>query len=80
MGGYVAPRHLKAIHELGHKLIAAMDPNDSVGILDRYFPTCQFFTSKEKFDKYLTAFLKTGQKIDFFVVCSPNYLHRQHMN
>ena len=35
--GYIAPRHLDAISKNGGNLIAAMDINDSVGILDRYF-------------------------------------------
>jgi UDP-N-acetyl-2-amino-2-deoxyglucuronate dehydrogenase len=42
--GFVAPRHMKAIHSLGHTLKAACDPYDGVGILDRYFPACRFFT------------------------------------
>ena len=36
VGGYIAPRHLKAIKETGNRLVAAVDPNDSVGLLDRY--------------------------------------------
>lgn len=36
-GGYIAPRHLKAIKDTGNCLLAATDPNDSVGILDRFF-------------------------------------------
>src|SRR5581483_11200193 len=32
--GYIAPRHMKAIREVGADLAAALDPNDSVGILD----------------------------------------------
>ena len=37
--GYIAPRHMKAIKETGNELIAALDPNDSVGIIDSHFPT-----------------------------------------
>ena len=36
--GFVAPRHMRAIKETGHDLMAAMDPNDSVGILVRTSP------------------------------------------
>ena len=43
-GGYIAPRHLKAIKDTNNTLIAALDVNDSVGILDRYFPEVPFFT------------------------------------
>ena len=42
--GFIAPRHMKAIAETGNKLVAAMDPNDSVGIIDSYFPDAAFFT------------------------------------
>ena len=38
VAGYVAPRHLKAIKDTGNNLIAAVDPHDSVGILDSFFP------------------------------------------
>ncbi len=51
--GYIAPRHLKAIKETGNQLIAALDPKDSVGILDSYFDDCPFFTEFERFDRYL---------------------------
>src|SRR5262249_42481641 len=34
VAGFVAPRHLKAIKDTGNRLVAAADPNDSVGVLD----------------------------------------------
>lgn len=71
--GYVAPRHMKAIKETGHELIAALDPFDSVGILDSYFPDCKFFSKTEQFDRYLTK-----NKVDYISICSPNYLHEFH--
>ena len=71
--GYVAPRHMKAIKETGNELVAALDPFDSVGILDSYFPYCRFFTSTEIFDRYLTK-----NPVDFISICSPNYLHEFH--
>ena len=40
VAGYIAPRHLKAIQDTGNTLVAALDPHDSVGILDRFFPQC----------------------------------------
>src|SRR4051812_45193991 len=71
-GGYIAPRHMDAIKHLGHKLIAAFDPSDSVGILDSYFPETAFFTKFED----LNAFVKkSGLKVDYVSICSPNYLH-----
>ena len=51
--GFVAPRHMKAIHETGNVLVAACDPYDGVGVIDRYFPECRFFTEVERFDRHL---------------------------
>ena len=56
VAGYVAPRHLKAIKETGNRLVAALDPFDSVGILDSFFPDCTFFTEYERFDRYLEKY------------------------
>lgn len=33
-GGYIAPRHLKVIRDTGNRLVAAVDPKDSVGMRD----------------------------------------------
>jgi len=41
--GYVAPRHMKAIKAVGGDLKVAFDPNDSVGVIDSYFPDASFF-------------------------------------
>ena len=38
VGGYIAPRHLKAIKDTGNNLVSAYDRSDSVGIMDSYFP------------------------------------------
>lgn len=79
-GGYIAPRHLKAIKETGNNLIAALDLNDSVGIMDSYFPNANFFTEPERFDRHLDKLRRRGElKIDFVSICSPNYLHDAHM-
>jgi UDP-N-acetyl-2-amino-2-deoxyglucuronate dehydrogenase len=77
--GYIAPRHLEAIHSLGHQLVAAYDPNDSVGILDKYFPECRFFTDLERFDAYLRSEQEKGRKTDYVSICSPNFLHCAHI-
>ena len=53
--GFVAPRHLKAIRDTGNRLVAAVDPHDSVGILDRFFPEARFFQEPERFDRHLIA-------------------------
>lgn len=77
--GYVAPKHLKAISEVGGNLVAALDPHDSVGILDSYFPDCEFFTEFERFDRHINKVQHSEQRgVDYVVVASPNYLHDSH--
>lgn len=78
--GYVAPRHMQAIKETGNNLVAAFDPNDSVGILDRYFPDADFFTEYERFDRHIDK-LRRGNNsaVDYVSICSPNYLHDSHI-
>jgi len=77
--GYIAPRHLKAIKETGNNLVAALDPSDSVGILDSYFPHADFFVEFERFDRHIEKLLRRGIWIDYVTVCSPNYLHDSHI-
>ena len=80
-GGFVAPRHLKAIKETGNNLIVALDKNDSVGVLDKYFSNVHFFTEFERFDRHVEKLKNLGknQKVDFVSICSPNYLHDSHI-
>jgi UDP-N-acetyl-2-amino-2-deoxyglucuronate dehydrogenase len=78
-GGYIAPRHMKAIKDTGNNLLAALDKNDSVGILDSYFPQADFFTEFERFDRHLEKQKRHGVKTDYVSVCSPNYLHDAHI-
>ena len=78
-GGYIAPRHMKAIKDTGNILIAALDKHDSVGIMDSYFPEADFFTEFERFDRHLEKLKRQGNKTDFVSVCSPNYLHDAHI-
>lgn len=77
--GYVAPRHMKAIKDTGNRLIAATDINDSVGIIDSYFPEASFFTEIERFDRFVSKLKNTEDKIDYFSICTPNYLHDAHI-
>ncbi|HBZ35399.1 MAG TPA: oxidoreductase [Rikenellaceae bacterium] len=88
--GYVAPRHMKAIKDTENNLIAAYDINDSVGIVDSYFPKCAFFKQYELFERHLSkkrAFSNTGDlekdypkgKLDYVSICTPNYLHDAHI-
>ena len=77
--GYIAPRHMKAIKETGNILVAALDPNDSVGIIDSYFPEADFFTEFERFDRHIDKKRRKGEKINYVSICSPNYLHDAHI-
>jgi len=77
--GYIAPRHLKAIKDTGNNLVAALDPFDSVGILDSYFPDADFFVEFERFDRHIEKLKRQGTHIDYVSVCSPNYLHDAHI-
>ena len=81
VAGYIAPRHLKAIQDTGNRLVAATDPHDAVGILDRFSFDVRFFTEYERFDRHLEK-LRRGpdeSRVHYVSVCSPNYLHDSHM-
>lgn len=73
--GYIAPRHMRAIKEIGHELIIAMDPHDSVGIIDHYFPKAEFLTD---FNDFRSEILNI--KPDYLTICSPNDHHFQHIS
>jgi UDP-N-acetyl-2-amino-2-deoxyglucuronate dehydrogenase len=78
--GVVAPRHLDAIRATGSRLVAALDPNDSAGVLDAYDLDVPFFTDAERFDRYLEK-LRHGPeegRVKYLSVCSPNYVHDAH--
>jgi UDP-N-acetyl-2-amino-2-deoxyglucuronate dehydrogenase len=77
VGGGVATRHLTAIAHAGGQVVAALDPNDSVGVLDRYGLDVAFFTDTERFDRHLQN-LRTGpegSRVRWLSICSPNHLH-----
>lgn len=79
--GFVAPRHLKAIQDTGNRLVAAVDPHDAVGVLDRYSLDVRFFTEIERFDRHLEK-LRRGpesERVHYVSICSPNYLHDAHI-
>lgn len=78
VGGYVAPRHLKAIKDTQNRLVACYDKSDSVGIIDSYFPDASFFTEFELFDRHCSKIRNTEDKLDIVSVCTPNYLHDSH--
>lgn len=79
--GYIAPRHMKAIADTGHRIVAALDPFDCMGKMDSFFPDSDFFTEPERFDRHLDKLrrLNQGKNIDYVSICSPNYLHDAHI-
>ncbi|GLP87860.1 Gfo/Idh/MocA family protein [Tritonibacter mobilis] len=76
--GYIAPRHLRAIKDTGGTLGCAYDINDSVGIMDSYFPDAAFFTEFELFEDHIYNSRSKGFGCDYMAICSPNFLHKAH--
>lgn len=85
VAGFIAPRHLQAIRDTGNELIAAVDPRDSVGVLDRYFTGARFFTEVERFDRFLEKLRRLARHeaavrpVEYVSICTPNYLHDAHV-
>jgi UDP-N-acetyl-2-amino-2-deoxyglucuronate dehydrogenase len=78
--GYIAPRHLKAIKDTQNNLLAAYDTFDSVGVMDSYFPSADFFVEFERFDRHLEKLrYDKGVNLDYVSICTPNYLHDAHI-
>ena len=75
VGGYIAPRHIQAINETGNRVAIAMDPNDSVGILDRYTQDVAFYKDFERFEASFDELKGTDKEVSWVSICSPNYLH-----
>jgi len=80
VAGYVAPRHLKAIQDTGNRLVAAVDPTDSVGLLDKYSFDVRYFNEIERFDRHLEKLRRGSEedRVQYVSICSPNYLHDAH--
>lgn len=79
VAGYIAPRHLKAIKDTGSDLVAVLDPHDSVGIMDQYFPKANYFQDFERFERHLEKMRHLNDGIDYLSICSPNHLHDAHI-
>jgi UDP-N-acetyl-2-amino-2-deoxyglucuronate dehydrogenase len=79
IAGYIAVRHVRAVKETNNKLVAALDPFDSVGFMDSYFPEADFFTEFERFDRHIAKLNRQGTQVDYVSICSPNYLHDSHI-
>jgi UDP-N-acetyl-2-amino-2-deoxyglucuronate dehydrogenase len=81
VAGYIAPRHLRAIRDTGNQLVAALDPHDSVGILDHFSFGVRYFPEFERFDRYLDKLHRGPEekRLHYLSICSPNYLHDAHI-
>ena len=79
--GYIAPRHMRAIKDTGSSLVAAVDPFDSIGIIDSYFLNVRYFTEIERFDRHLEKLkrLSYNNRVHYISICTPNYLHDAHV-
>jgi UDP-N-acetyl-2-amino-2-deoxyglucuronate dehydrogenase len=77
--GYIAPRHMRAIKDIGGDLQVAFDPQDSVGIIDSFFPDARFFVEFERFDRHIDKQRRSTEPLDYIAICSPNYLHDAHV-
>ena len=79
VAGYIARRHLEAIKDIGGDLEVACDISDSVGQMDASFPDARFFLDFEKFAAHVHGLRSQGNGLDYVSICSPNFLHRQHI-
>jgi UDP-N-acetyl-2-amino-2-deoxyglucuronate dehydrogenase len=79
--GYVAHKHMRAIKDTGNHLISALDPSDSVGVLDSFSHDIAFFTEFERFDRHAEKLRRqgNGNRLEYVSICSPNYLHDAHI-
>ncbi|MBI5068827.1 MAG: Gfo/Idh/MocA family oxidoreductase [Deltaproteobacteria bacterium] len=81
VAGYIAPRHLQAIRDTGNRLIAALDPHDAVGVLDRYFDDVSYYREFERFDRAIEKLRRRSEeeRLHYLSICAPNYLHDAHI-
>ena len=79
--GFVAPRHLKAIHDTGNRLLAAADPHDAVGVLDRFFSDARLLHGDRAVRPLprKAAPRPEADRVHYVSICSPNYLHDAHV-
>src|SRR5262245_47128735 len=79
VAGYIAPRHLQAVHNTGNRVVAAIDPIDSVGILDKYSLEIEYFNDFDAFITHAKHSPTFSQgNLHYVTICSPNYLHYHH--
>ena len=77
--GYIAPRHMESIKNVNGELVTILDPNDSVGVIDRFHPKATYFSEYERFDREVDRLKRMGKGLDYISIASPNYLHDAHI-
>ena len=77
--GYIAKKHIKAIRENKCNLVAYTDPHDNVGFIDSYFPQANYYKEIERLDRNISRLKSQNINIDYFSICTPNYLHDSHV-
>ena len=63
---------------MGGDIVAAFDVFDSVGQMND-FTKARFFTDFTEFESFVLRAKRDGRPIDYVTICSPNYLHRSHI-
>lgn len=76
-GGNVGTRHLEAIHQLGHRVVAASDPAGATDALRGCFPDAWCCREPDRLWYHLEQ-LPEGERVDYVSVCTPNDLHAAH--
>ena len=77
--GFVDPRHVDAIHAVGGRLVGAVDPSDSLGVLDRYGEPVEVFSAiGPRWENWMRRRRKEGDPVDWVAVATPNDLHVPH--
>lgn len=77
--GYIAERHMRAVKETNNQILAATDAFDVMGRMDSFFPDAEFFLDFNAFGQYIASLRTTPTPIDYYSICSPNYLHAGHI-
>ncbi len=72
--GFIARRHVSVVKSLKQELILAYDTFNNSGYLDAYFSKCYFSKNIKEFFS-----LVKKKKISYVIICTPNYLHFQHI-
>jgi UDP-N-acetyl-2-amino-2-deoxyglucuronate dehydrogenase len=77
--GYIAPRHIKAIRDIGNEVVAVMDIDDPLPVIQKDLPFAAVFRCESSLRSFIASCKAAGAPIDYVVVCSPNHLHLHHV-